>query len=160
MIPALLWTLAGILVIVGLAGTVMPGLPGAALVCTGLVVAAWVDGFTRVGGGTVAVLGILALLSLGADLLTAGVGAKRAGASRWAVVGAALGGVFGLFFGLPGVLLGPFAGAVAGELLSGRDWLRAGKAGFAAWVGFLLGSVARLALAFAMVGVFAVAYLF
>jgi uncharacterized protein YqgC (DUF456 family) len=152
-----LWLLAALLVAIGLAGVVLPGLPGVPLLFAGLVVAAWAEGFAHVGGGTIAVLAALALLAYAADLAAGALGARRFGASRSAVVGAALGTFAGLFLGLPGVLLGPFAGAVAGELLAHRDLGQAGRAGFGAWLGLLLGVAAKLALCFAMLGVFAFA---
>jgi hypothetical protein len=152
-----LWLLAVVLVVLGLAGVVLPALPGVPLLFAGLVVAAWAEGFAHVGGATLAVLAVLALLAYAADLAAGALGAKRFGASRSAVVGAALGTLAGLFFGLPGVLLGPFLGAVAGELLARRDLGQAGRAGFGAWLGLLLGVAAKLALAFAMIGVFAIA---
>ena len=154
-----LWAISGLLVVVGLAGTILPGLPGAALVFGGLVLAAWIDRFERVGWLALTVMGLLTLLSFAADMAAASLGAKRMGASGWAVAGAAAGAVLGLLLGLPGVILGPFAGAVAGELLAKRDLAQAGRAGFGAWVGFLLGTVARLGLACSMVGVFVAAYL-
>ncbi len=152
-----LWLLAVALVVAGLAGVVLPALPGVPLLFAGLVVAAWAEGFAHVGGATIAVLAALALLAWVADFLAGALGAKRFGASRSAVVGAALGTLAGLFLGLPGVLLGPFVGAVLGELLARRDLAQAGRAGFGAWLGLLLGVAAKLSLSFAMIGVFAVA---
>lgn len=152
-----LWLLAVALVVAGLAGVVLPALPGVPLLFAGLVVAAWAEGFAHVGEATIAVLAALALLAWVADFLAGALGAKRFGASRSAVVGAALGTLAGLFLGLPGVLLGPFVGAVLGELLARRDLAQAGRAGFGAWLGLLLGVAAKLSLSFAMIGVFAVA---
>src|SRR3970282_93440 len=116
----LLWILAAVLVIVGLAGLFLPVIPGAVLVFAGLVVAAWADDFAYAGWGTLTVLGVLALLTYPADFLASAFGAKRYGASPRAVTGAVIGAVVGIFFGLVGVLLGPFAGAVVGELLTQR----------------------------------------
>ena len=152
-----LWLLAVVLVVAGLAGVVLPALPGVPLLFAGLVVAAWAEGFAKVGGATIAVLAVLALLAYAADLAAGALGARRFGASRSAVAGAALGTLAGLFLGLPGVLIGPFAGAVAGELLVRRDLARAGRAGLGAWLGLLLGVAAKLSLSFAMIGVFAIA---
>jgi uncharacterized protein YqgC (DUF456 family) len=152
-----LWLLALVLVVAGLAGVVLPALPGVPLLFSGLVVAAWAEGFTRVGGATIAVLAALALLAYAADLAAGALGARRFGASRAAVVGAALGTLAGLFLGLPGVLLGPFVGAVVGELLARRDLVQAGRAGLGTWLGLLLGVAAKLSLSFAMIGVFAIA---
>jgi uncharacterized protein YqgC (DUF456 family) len=152
-----LWLLALALVVVGLAGVVLPALPGVPLLFAGLVVAAWAEGFAYVGGTAIALLALLALLAYGADLGASALGARRFGASRSAVVGATLGTLAGLFLGLPGVLLGPFVGAVVGELLAHRDLGQAGRAGVGAWLGLLLGVAAKLSLSFAMLGVFAIA---
>jgi len=93
------------------------------------------------------------------DLLATSLGAQRAGASRQAILGAALGTVVGLFFGLPGILAGPFLGAVAGEYLARRDVAQAGRAGLGTWLGLVLGAAAKLALAFTMLALFLTAYL-
>jgi hypothetical protein len=156
---ALLWIVAVVLVLAGIAGTLIPALPGTPLVFGGLLLAAWMDGFQKVGVGTIGFLAALTALAFGVDLLAAGLGARRAGASRRAVVGAAAGTIVGLFFGFAGIVLGPFIGAVAGEWLARRDIGQAGRAGAAAWAGFILGVGLKLALAFVMVGVFAAAYL-
>jgi uncharacterized protein len=154
-----LWVLAIGLVLVGVAGTVLPGLPGAILVLAGLVLAAWIDGFTRVGFGILAVLAALTAASYALDVAATAVGARRLGTSWWGVLGALLGTLGGLFFGLVGLLVGPFLGAFAAELISRRDVRQAGRAGLGAWLGLLLGTAGRLAVVLAMIGVFAVAYL-
>lgn len=156
---ALLWIASGLLVLAGIAGTLLPALPGTPLVFAGLLLAAWADGFQRVGLGTIGILAGLTALAFVVDLLATGLGARRAGASRQAVIGAAAGTLVGLFFGPPGILLGPFLGAVAGEWFARRDLGRAGRAGAAAWAGFVLGVGIKLALAFVMVGLFIAAYL-
>jgi uncharacterized protein YqgC (DUF456 family) len=153
-----LWIPAALLIVVGIAGTVLPALPGVTLVFAGLVVGAWADGFTRVGGWTLALLGALTLVSLAVDFAATALGARRVGATRYAVAGAALGTLAGLFLGLPGLLIGPFAGAVAGEMLSHGEWRRATSAGLGTWLGLLFGTLAKLALAFAMLGIFVAAY--
>ncbi len=152
----LLWVLALALVIVGVLGLILPGLPGAPLLFAGLVVAAWAEDFVHVGVGTLSALGIMALLTVAVDFVAGALGAKRYGASKRAVAGAAIGALVGLFFGLPGVLLGPFVGAVLGELSARRDLQAAGRAGFGASLGLVLGVAAKLALAFAMLGLFLV----
>lgn len=154
----LLWLLAVALVVIGLAGAVLPALPGVPLVFAGLWLAAWIDDYAQVGGVTVAVLGVLTVLALAVDFLASILGAKRVGASREAIAGAALGAVVGMFFGLPGLLLGPFAGAVAGELKARGDVMRATHVGIATWMGLLFGTLAKLALSIAMVAVFVFAY--
>lgn len=155
----LLWTLAVLLVIVGIAGTFLPAIPGTVLVFAGFALAAWADGFTRVGWPTLVLLGGLTAISYTVDLAAAAFGVRRFGSSRRAAVGAALGTVFGLFFGLPGLLLGPFFGALAGEIWAKRSLEGAARAGLGAWLGFLLGAAVKLAIVFAMVGLFVTALL-
>lgn len=154
------YAVAAVLVIAGLAGTVLPVLPGALLVFGGLFVAAWADDFARVGFAGLAIIGALGLLSMVVDFAASILGAKRVGASPLALAGATLGALAGLFLGIPGLLLGPFVGAVAGELMARRGWLRAGKVGLGAWLGLLFAAIAKLVLAFLMVATFLAFYLF
>ena len=156
--PAL-WLLALLLVLAGLAGAVLPALPGAPLVFGGLLLAAWIDGFAKVGWFPLVVIGLLAALTFVVDLGATALGAKRVGASPLALAGAAVGTVAGLFFGLVGVLVGSFAGAALGEYAARRDLRQAGKVGLGTWLGIVLGSAAKIALLLAMIGVFAVAWL-
>lgn len=153
MIPAL-WTLAVVLILVGLAGTVLPALPGAALVFGGILLGAWIDDFQRVGTTVVILCAVLMLLSWAADYASALLGAKRAGASRQAVIGAALGTVLGLFTGLIGLLFMPLLGAAVGQYLSDRDAARAAQVGVSTWIGLLIGTVAKVVISFVMVGLF------
>lgn len=141
----------------GLAGLLLPFLPGAPLLFLGFLLIAWAEDFQHVGTGTLLVLGVLALFTYAADLLAGAVGAKRFGASPRAVAGAAIGALAGLFLGLAGVLLGPFVGAVAGALTDRRSLREAGRSGVGATLGLLIGTAAKLALGFAMLGVFALA---
>ena len=157
MIDVLLWLLAAVLVLAGLVGLVLPALPGAPLLFAGLLVAAWVEDFSYVGSGTLGVLGAMALLTYAVDFVAGALGAKRFGASNRAIVGAAIGAMVGIFFGLPGILLGPFVGAVVGELTGRRGARDAARAGVGATVGLALGAAAKLALAFSMLGIFALA---
>jgi hypothetical protein len=153
-----LWLLAALLVLVGVLGSVLPGLPGVPLVFAGLVVAAWADDFQRVGWIVLILLGLMTLASFAIDFVATSLGAKRVGATKLAIAGALLGTLVGVFMGLPGLILGPFLGAVAGELISHGKIEQAGRAGLATWVGLLFGTLAKLALAFTMLGVFAAAY--
>lgn len=156
----LLWyVLAAILIVVGFVGTVLPALPGVPLVFVGMLVAAWADGFQHVGFWTLIVLGVLALIAVAIDFLAGLAGAKRVGASRLALFGAAVGTIVGIFFGTPGLLLGPFAGALIGELVAGATLDRATHVGIGAWIGFLLGAVLKLAVCFTMLGIFALAFI-
>jgi uncharacterized protein YqgC (DUF456 family) len=150
--------LAVVLVIVGLAGSVLPALPGVPMVFAGLVLAAWAQDFEQVSWLTLAVLGLLTVLSFVIDFAATALGAKRVGATKLAVVGAMLGTFAGFFLGIPGLILGPFVGAVAGEMLSHGRMQQATRAGVATWVGLLFGTLAKLALVFTMLGVFAFAW--
>jgi uncharacterized protein len=162
---ALLYVLAAILVLVGLAGTVLPALPGLPLVFAGMLLAAWVGDFQQIGMVTIVVLGVLTLLSLAIDFWATAVGAKRVGASRLAVIGAVVGTLGGLFFGPIGIFVGPFVGALVGELLHRRSLRQdalggAARIGFGTWLGVVFGVVLKLTLAFAMIGLFALAWFF
>ena len=114
MTAALLWTLAVALIVLGLAGTVLPALPGTAFVLAGIVLAAWIDDFTRVGPVTVGIVAVLAVVAWVLDYVAGLLGAQKVGASRQALVGAAVGTVAGLFMGLVGVLFMPLVGAAVG----------------------------------------------
>jgi uncharacterized protein YqgC (DUF456 family) len=150
--------LAVVLVVVGLIGVVFPALPGTILIFCGLLLAAWADGFDRVSIVTMVVLGIVTIATYFVDIATMALGMKRMGVTRRAMGGAAIGTLAGLFFGLPGLIIGPFAGAVVGELTADSDLRGAGRAGVAAWIGFLIGTVVKVGLAFAMVGIFLTAW--
>lgn len=152
-----LHVLGALLVIIGLAGSVLPALPGTPLMFVGMLLVAWGTGFTTPGWGILAILAALTMLSLVLDFVANLLGAKRAGASRLALVGAALGTLIGFFFGLAGILLGPFIGAFAGEYIHSRHGGMATRVGIGTWVGILLGLVARVSIAFLMLGIFALA---
>jgi uncharacterized protein YqgC (DUF456 family) len=154
----LLLVLAVVLVCVGIAGSVLPALPGVPLVFAGLLLAAWAGDFQQVTWITLVVLGLLTAFSFVIDLAATAAGARRVGATRLAILGAALGTLAGLFLGLPGLILGPFVGAVVGELVSHGKVEQATRAGLATWMGLIFGTLAKLALIFTMLGVFAFAY--
>ncbi|QJR09745.1 hypothetical protein DSM104443_00795 [Usitatibacter rugosus] len=154
-----LYLVGSALVLVGLAGLVLPVLPGILLVFAGLVVGAWADDFAKVGPWGITIIGLLAAVAFAVDFLASLVGAKRVGASGLALFGAGLGALVGLLFGVPGLILGPFIGAVGGELIARRDLVRAGKVGLATWIGMVLGAVTKVILAFMMIATFAAFYL-
>jgi uncharacterized protein len=148
------WFFAVILIVVGVAGTVLPALPGVVLVLGGIALGAWLDDFTRVPWWVVAICAVLAVIAWVTDYLATVMGAKKAGASKLALVGAALGTVAGIFMGLVGVLFMPFVGAAIGQYISEKDHKRAAKVGFATWLGLLVGTVIKLVLVCVMVGIF------
>lgn len=154
-----LWILAIALMAVGLLGTVLPALPGVILVLAGVIVGAWIDDFTRVPVWVVALLVVIAVIAWITDYVATVLGAKKAGASKLALVGAAVGTILGLLMGLIGVLFMPLVGAAVGQYLSEKNSKNAAKVGIATWIGLLVGTVVKLALVFAMLGIFWVAYL-
>ena len=157
---ALLWLAVAALVLIGLAGAVLPAIPGVPLVFAGLWLGAWIDDYEKVNAWWVGVFGVLTLVAMAVDLIATALGAKRVGASRQAIAGAVIGTFAGLFLGGPiGVLIGPFVGAVVGELIARGSMDKAMDVGIATWMGFLFGTLAKIALSLAMVGMFAGAYL-
>jgi uncharacterized protein YqgC (DUF456 family) len=148
------WLMAGLLVIAGLAGTVLPALPGVPLVFAGLFIGAWIGNFQEVGWVTLGILAALAAVAWAVDFIAGAAGARYLGASTRAFWGATLGALVGIFFGLPGMLLGPFIGAVVGELSGGSGLAHSGRAGLGAWLGMVIATAVKLALVFLMIGIF------
>lgn len=156
----LLWILVVLIMLVGIVGTVLPAIPGVTLVFGGVVLAAWIDHFARIPVWLVVVCGVLTVITWVIDYTSAASGAKRLGASRLAVIGALVGTVAGIFTGLWGLLFMPLAGAAIGEFIARRDVMRAGKVGIATWIGIIVGTAVKLAIAFAMIGAVIVALVF
>ncbi len=154
MIDMLIWILAALLILGGLAGLVLPALPGAPMLFAGLFLAAWAEDYAYVGTATLVALGVLAALSYLLDFVASALGARRYGASGRSILGAAIGAIVGIFFGLPGLIAGPFLGAVIGELTVRRDLPGAARAGYGAFIGLLLATAGKLALGFTMIGLF------
>lgn len=150
----LLWILSCALIVAGFAGIVLPALPGTLLIFSGIMLGAWIDGFQRVGWVSLALIAVLALLAWAMDYVAAMLGAKRAGASRLAIVGAGVGTVAGIFMGLIGVLFMPLVGAAVGEFIARRRHGQALRVGVATWLGLLAGMLAKFVLGFMMVGIF------
>ena len=154
----LYYALAVILVLVGIGGVILPALPGLPLVFAGMLLAAWAGDFQQIGWFPLVLLGLMTLLSVAVDFFATMMGAKRVGASRKALLGAVVGTFAGLFFGPIGLFVGPFVGALLGELWHGKELGQATKVGLGTWLGILLGTVLKLGLAFAMLGLFAFAW--
>jgi uncharacterized protein YqgC (DUF456 family) len=163
------WLGAITLIVIGIAGTVLPALPGTVMVLAGIVWGAWIDDFTRVPVWLIVVCAVLAALAWATDYVAAMMGAKRVRASGWAIAGAAAGTVAGIFTGFIGLLFMPLVGAMAGEWWALRrqaagdlaaNGKRAFEVGFATWLGMMIGTAVKLALVFVMVGAFAAAYFF
>lgn len=150
--------IAALLVLVGIAGVLLPALPGVPLVFAGLLLAAWTDGFERVGWVVLTLLGGLTLLSIVVDIASSALGAKGLGASKLAMAGALLGSLLGLLMLPWGVLVGPFIGALAGEYLHSRRLGLAAKVGLATFLGLVIAVALKLGLVMAMLGIFALAW--
>jgi uncharacterized protein len=122
------WLVAIVLMAIGLIGTVVPVLPGAVIILAAAVIHQVMLGSEKsLGWWNVGALTILALLSYGIELATGYFGAKRFGATRWGILGAAVGAIAGLFFPFPGLIVGPVIGAIVGEFLGGKrlvSWAR------------------------------------
>jgi hypothetical protein len=158
-VTTLLWLLSVALIGLGLAGTVLPVLPGTILVWGGILLGAWIDDFARVGSGTMLLISFLAVLAWGLDYVAGLLGAKKAGASPLALLGAAVGTVVGLLMGLLGVLFMPLVGAAVGEYLAQKNQAQALRVGVATWLGIMIGLIAKVVMAFIMVGIFIAALL-
>ena len=156
---SLLWVAAIALIAIGVAGTILPAIPGVTLVFLGMLLAAWIDHFARIPIWLVVIFAILTAVAWAVDYLAAAAGAKRAGASKLAVVGAMIGTVAGIFTGFVGLLFMPLVGAALGEYIAQRDLRRAGTVGVATWLGLLIGTAVKVAIVFAMIGAFVVALL-
>jgi uncharacterized protein YqgC (DUF456 family) len=155
--PVLLYALGALTLALGLAGVVLPALPGAPLLVAGAVLVGWAEGFTRVSGWTVAACAVLGMAIWAADVLAGILGAKAFGASRWAMAGGAIGLLVGMFLGLPGVLLGPVVGAFVLEYARDPELARALKAGAGTFIGFVVGTAVKVALALVLVGILVLA---
>jgi uncharacterized protein YqgC (DUF456 family) len=155
-----LWSLVVVLMAAGVVGTVLPVIPGAALIVAGAALGGWIDDFTRVSLVTVAMIGVLGFIGIAIDMVAASLGAKRVGASPLAVTGAAIGTIAGIFSGLWGLLVMPFIGAAIGEFIAIRNVERAGRVGVATGVALVVGAIVKIALAFMMIGIFVAALLF
>jgi uncharacterized protein YqgC (DUF456 family) len=143
---------AGVLIVVGALGLVLPALPGAPLIFLGALLAAWAEDFAYIGFGTLIALGVLSALAIAVDFIASAFGVKRFGASPRAIAGATIGALVGIFFGLVGILIGPFVGAMLGELSVRNDLAAAGRAGIGAALGLAIGTAAKLAIAITMIG--------
>jgi uncharacterized protein len=155
----ILWVIAVLLIIIGIAGVILPALPGVVFVFGGILLAAWIDDFTRIGGWTIGVLAVLTIIAFVIDYVASTLAAKRAGASTLGLVGAAVGTVLGIFTGLFGLVFMPLIGAAVGEFIAQQDAMRAGRVGVATWIGLVVGTALKIAVVFTMVGVFIAALL-
>ena len=154
MVHILLYVIAAALIVAGLVCAIVPALPGIPLVFAGIWLIAGVDRYHHIGLWWLLGIAGVGVVGLTLDLLAGALGAKRVGASKQAVWGALAGTVVGLLFGLPGLLLGPFLGAVLGELAAGNSVLRSTHVGVGAWLGLIFGTIMKLVCSLAMVALF------
>ena len=156
----LLWIIGVILTVIGLAGLLLPVVPGAPLLFLGLLFGAWAEDFRYIGVWTLLLLAGMAALTYVVEVAASLLGVKKYGGSHRAMAGALFGGIVGLFFGIPGILFGPFLGAVGGELSLQRSLDQASRAGWGTVVGLAIGVAGKLAIGIAMIGLFLVIRLF
>lgn len=154
----LLWTLSVGFIAIGLAGTVVPILPGLPMIFAGAWIAAWIGSYEQIGVASLVILGILTVIGLAVDALAQALGAKKAGATKLGVIGSMIGTFVGIFTGLWGLLFMPLVGAAIGEFIDHQDAIKSGKVGIATWVGMMVGTVIKLGIAFTMVGIVVAAW--
>jgi len=154
----LLYLIATALIVAGFLGAIVPALPGIPLIFAGIWLIACVDRYHHISLWWLLGIAGVGVIGLTFDLLAGALGAKRVGASKQAVWGALAGTMVGLFFGLPGLLLGPFLGAVLGELAAGNSVLRSTHVGVSAWLGLIFGTIMKLVSSLTMVALFGVGW--
>lgn len=153
----LAWTVVSFIFIVGFVGTALPILPGTLIVFAGVVIHRLWLGDASVSWTYVGIAGVLAAFSFIVDFVASWWGAKRYGASMKGAIGALAGGVVGIFFGLPGLILGPLIGAFAFELIDRRPAREAARAGFGTLIGGLAAFAFKMMCTVAIIGGFFIA---
>lgn len=147
----LLISLGLIAIIVGLLGTIYPAIPGLFLMFAGAWLLSYATHYQFFGMSTLIFLGIVAAIGTAMDYVAGMLGAKYTGASKQAIWGAFIGGLVGAFFALPGLLLGPLLGAGIGEFITQKDMWKAGKVGLGTFIGFIIGTVAKVGCALTII---------
>lgn len=140
--------------LVGLVGSVVPGLPGTPLILAAAIGHRLIRGDAGVSGWVLGVMALITAASVGLDFLASSMGAKRMGATWRGMVGAALGALLGLLWIPVGLVAGPLLGAMALEMLGGREWREAGRAGLGAVLGLVAGALGKVACGLGMIGLF------
>ena len=144
-----------VMVLIGFFGSFLPVLPGAPVIFGGYLLWGIASGWADYSVTTVIIVGIVAALLFASDYYAGAIGAKKYGASKWAVLFAVAGGIFGLIFlSVPGLIIGPLVGAVAGELLIGKSRQEALRAGWGTFLGIVLGNLLKFAAATVLAALF------
>src|SRR5947199_9264761 len=139
------WLFAIVLMALGLIGTVIPIVPGTTIILAAAVVHRLLLGADRsLGMSALVAMLILTSATYAIDAAAGYVGAKRFGATKWGLIGGVAGAFIGLFFGLLGLFVGPGIGGIAGELIWGKEGMKAGRAGWGTSLGGLAAVSARL----------------
>ena len=153
------WLGAFVLIAPGFAGTIVPAIPGLPMIAGGAWLIGWADNYDKVGWKTILFLAVLAVIGVIVDSVAQTAGAQKAGASKAGIIGSLVGTVLGMFMGLFGLLFMPLIGAAIGEFWAKRDLIHAGRVGVATWIGMIVGTAVKVALAFAMTGILFFVYL-
>jgi uncharacterized protein YqgC (DUF456 family) len=149
------WLFAIVVMALGLLGTVIPVLPGTTIILAAAVIHRVALGADRsLGWSGLVAMFVLTLLTYAIDAAAGYLGAKRFGATRWGLIGCAVGALFGMFFGLLGLFVGPVIGAIAGEVIGGKEIVKAGMAGWGTFLGSLAGLIAKLFIGLIMIVIF------
>ncbi len=159
LLTILLIVLALTLLLAGAAGTVYPALPGLPMMFGGSWLLAYAQDYQIITVWTLILLLLPTLFGMAMDFVAGMLGAKYTGADKQAVWGAFIGGIAGIFFGIIGLLLGPLIGAAIGEFVAKRDLLKAGKVGIGTFVGFVVGTAAKIGAALVIVLVVAAQFI-
>lgn len=158
--PSVWWTVTLLLMLVGLAGTVLPLLPGTTIILAAAILHHFMLGAElSVGWWTIGGLTVLTLLSYVLEVLSGTLGAKWFGATRWGILGGIIGAIVGIFFGIPGIFIGPLVGVLIGEMLGGKGLLPAGKSTWGTLLGTTAGMIGKFLIAVLMIGWFLAAAL-
>jgi len=147
-------SIALLVMLAGLIGSLLPGFPGTPLVLVAAVGHRLCFGPAGASNLALIILAVLTLAALLFDFLAGMFGANKFGATWRGAAGAMLGGLVGLFFGLPGIILGPFLGAVLLELSGGRELKKAARAGLGATLGLFVGIVGKFSVSVVMILLF------
>lgn len=156
----LLICLGIILLTVGLLGTIHPAIPGLPLMLGGVWALAHQSQYLILGSGVLWSVGLITAFGMTLDFVAGLAGAKATGASKKALWGAFIGGVVGIFFSLFGMIFGPLIGAAIGEFIDKQSLLSAGKVGLGTFIGFIIGVMAKIGCALAIIAIICGNYIF